>query len=361
MLSIKTYPIITPQQIADEWQSLEQKCESVECFLSWPWISSWLLLHAKTAQLFKVYDKQTLIALAIICESNSQNIKAGFGRRAYFHKTGVPHLDEIWIEYNQALALPGYESSAHQAIINYLFNQTKVNQVELGVSDSDKISGIKSVLKKLTWQQPSYAIELKNWPCFPDTEKLPKYLSKNFKKQLKRTIKGFSALGELQLNIASSPSEKQAYFCALGKLHQTKWKHPDKGFNNSEFVKFHQQLILNHPNFCQLMKVDAGDINLGYLYFFTYRKKAYFYMSGLQSFTDNKLKAGISCHYLAICYFAKQAFTRYDFMAGHARYKASFSDRVIRMQSMRFFKNNIPNQLLLIAYKIKHIIFDTKD
>ncbi|WAJ70688.1 GNAT family N-acetyltransferase [Catenovulum adriaticum] len=360
MLNIKTSELLEPNQIADEWQQLEQKCESVECFVSWPWISTWLSTLVNSAKLFRVYDNQKLIALAIVCETDNKNIKVGFGKTAYLHKTGYSHLDEIWIEYNQALVLPNYELSAHQAIIDYLLTQPSINQVEFGVSVSDKISMINCAMKKEIWQQPSYSTKLMNWPKDSASTQLPQHLSKNFKRQLKRSNQAFRKFGELKLSVASTLSDKQAYLEALGELHKTKWLSSSKGFNNSDFVRFHHQLILQHPNFCQILKIDAGDTNLGYLYFFTYRQKAYFYMSGLQTFSDNKLKSGISCHYLAICHFAQQAFTHYDFMAGYARYKASFSERVIQMQSTRFFKSSIQNRLLFIAYKIKHIIFNTK-
>mgnify|MGYP000112017784 CR=1 FL=1 len=354
MLNIQIDKLACRQTLANDWQRLEQTCPQTDFFLSWPWISSWLACHVTSAKVLKVYACNKLVGLALICTKQHKNLSEGFGQTDYLNKTGITELDEIWIEYNQALIQPKYESEAHQAIIDRLLAQKGINRVEIGVSLRQKLDNINCRLKKITWQQPSYSVTLSKWRTHNNSLRYAEYLSKNFRKQIKRSEKGFNQIGKLQLDSANTLEDKLSYFSSIGKLHQLKWKDKNKGFNNPDFVSFHHYLITHYTDFCQFIRIRSGETVIGYLYIFIYRATAYFYLSGLQNFEDNKLKAGITSHFLAIQHYAESGFEKYDFMAGQARYKKSFSDQITIMQTAQFLKPNLLNRLFFTAYKIKH-------
>jgi CelD/BcsL family acetyltransferase involved in cellulose biosynthesis len=75
----------------------------------------------------------------------------------------------------------------------------------------------------------------------------------------------------------------------------------------------------------ELLRVRAGNEDLGYLYNFLVDGKVLFFQSGF-SYTDAedaRYKPGLVTHTVAIEHYQGRGFKEYDFLAGEARYKRS--------------------------------------
>jgi CelD/BcsL family acetyltransferase involved in cellulose biosynthesis len=140
----------------------------------------------------------------------------------------------------------------------------------------------------------------------------------------------------------------------MGSLHIEQWQKHDygSGFTNPQFVDFHRTFMLdglpdskqdsaNHREVnVHVAKFTAGEIRLGYLYFFTHAQQVYFYLSAINYHSqDNKYKPGLLMHKLAMTHFAEQGYTHYDFLAGDSRYKTSLSNEKYLLHNLQLYVN----------------------
>ena len=86
-----------------------------------------------------------------------------------------------------------------------------------------------------------------------------------------------------------------------------------------------------------LLRVSAGEQEVGYLYNFTADGWTMAYQAGLTPPPDNRWKPGLVCHAAAIGLCLTRGDRFYDFLGGSARYKASLSNRTIPMESLVAF------------------------
>jgi CelD/BcsL family acetyltransferase involved in cellulose biosynthesis len=94
-------------------------------------------------------------------------------------------------------------------------------------------------------------------------------------------------------------------------------------------MRFHQALVrrLWEANAVDLLRLSAGDADIGYLYNFKARGKVYAFQSGFAYAPDARLKPGLVTHACAMEHYARDGWREYDFLAGDARYKRSFASR----------------------------------
>jgi CelD/BcsL family acetyltransferase involved in cellulose biosynthesis len=86
-----------------------------------------------------------------------------------------------------------------------------------------------------------------------------------------------------------------------------------------------------------LLRISAGNREIGYLYNFVSDGWVMAYQSGLTSAPDNRWKPGLVSHCAAITFALDRGDWRYDFLAGPARYKASQGNETIPMESIVAF------------------------
>ena len=76
-----------------------------------------------------------------------------------------------------------------------------------------------------------------------------------------------------------------------------------------------------------MIRLSAGESDIGYLYNFVKNGWVYALQSGLRYDTHSALHPGYVSHYLAIEYNLKHGAAIYDFLAGDAQYKSSLSHK----------------------------------
>jgi CelD/BcsL family acetyltransferase involved in cellulose biosynthesis len=74
-----------------------------------------------------------------------------------------------------------------------------------------------------------------------------------------------------------------------------------------------------------ILRAQAGDSVLGYLYNLRWRGIAYTYQSGFCFEQDPQARPGLVAHVLAIRRYRDEGMSDYRFLAGNARYKLSLA------------------------------------
>ena len=125
--------------------------------------------------------------------------------------------------------------------------------------------------------------------------------------------------------------ERLAFFDALVRLHQAHWDEDtgEKGaFGDPRIVAFHRALIRTSSQEAgvHLMRLEAGDVVVGYLYHLVWRGTAYFYQAGIDYRRVGRTGSpGLLLVATAINEFLGNGFDRYELMAGQAEYKRSLA------------------------------------
>jgi hypothetical protein len=95
-----------------------------------------------------------------------------------------------------------------------------------------------------------------------------------------------------------------------------------------------------------LLRIHAGDRDIGYLYNFSYRGAIMVYQSGLNyKLVDTRHNPGLTAHALAIQFSADSGFDTYDFLGGATRYKRQLATAVASETSVFVEKGTWPQQI----------------
>ena len=321
--SIKNY-----KKLFLDWQTLESS-SNASFFLSSTWIETWLSTYSPDVDVLSVKFDGVLVGLALLCRSQFSHWKRLGSKRLHINQTGNQDLDQIWTEYNGVLSSVGHEPTIHSLVVPFLLTRyDDWDELHVGAVTQQNAQSMScsSGLSRLDlWQSPSYGVDLKSL-----SERKVSYLdslSRNTRYQIRRSLKLYASEAPVSLNFASSVDEALSFFNEIAPLHLARWGAGvgKSGFANQEFMAFHFSLITKAFGLDQidLIKVQCGERTLGYLYNFLYRGRVYFYLSGLVSENDAKLKPGLCAHSLAIQHYLELGYDFYDFMGGDDRYKAS--------------------------------------
>lgn len=147
-------------------------------------------------------------------------------------------------------------------------------------------------------------------------------------------MRAYAAIGPLRIDVAQDESTARAYLDRLIVLHDRRWEQRRDGsaFTTPYCLQFHDRMLtLAMPRGeVQLVRVMAGEQELGYLYSFVHEGRVCFYQSGYNyQLLDSKFSPGLVTLVLAIQHNAAQGRDVFDFLAGNQAYKASLAtDRV---------------------------------
>jgi hypothetical protein len=250
-----------------------------------------------------------------------------------------PVLDQPWIEHN---GLFGEPPAA--------FERSLPNLLDELLADPDwdefRLPGLRAeharqalyeaarlgLIARLDLEQPSFSIDLNHIRSNFGGDYL-RALSANTRQQLRRARRlAEQSLGSLKIEEAQDASEAIAWFADTAPFHRARWGQTNSttmnsGFDNPEFVRFHQLLITKgfESRSIQYLKCSAGETTLAYLYNFVSGPRTHFYLSGVNYSVDSAIKPGMLAHWLAVERNLEANRELYDFLAGDARYKRSLS------------------------------------
>jgi GNAT acetyltransferase-like protein len=156
-------------------------------------------------------------------------------------------------------------------------------------------------------------------------------LGANSASQVRRSVKLYEERsGPLVIERAADARQALLYLDAMTPLHNRRWetKGVEGSLGNPLRAQFHHALVprMAEAGTLDFLRVRAGERDLGYLYNFVHRGKAFSFQSGFAYEDDSKLKPGMVCHRLAVEDYRRRGLREYDFLAGDARYKRSLAN-----------------------------------
>ena len=365
-------------------------------FLRYEWMSTWITCAS---------SKPELVTFISPCETHTIGFafigckNTPFGKEFFLNQTGNKQDDQIWIEYNDVICAQHHQACrdallAHVFAKPTAFRYTAVNCVDkwqnkqwrswssqstngyLATNIAADIGGnigtkIATNSAANTDNTTGSANDVKSTKA--DTKiSLTGHFSKNTKSQVSRSMKYIEQqFGAVQMHWLTT-HHIEAALTEMGSLHIEQWEHHDygSGFTNPQFVEFHRQFMRgglpdeHHQGLkdskvnVHLAKFTAADLTLGYLYFFTYQHRVYFYLSAINYHSkDNKYKPGLLMHKFAMTHFADLGYTHYDFLAGDSRYKSSLSNEKYLLHNMQLYVNKWYYQPVKFCVNIKRLLF----
>ena len=323
-LAVTQHKVTRTELVAEEWLDLESRARPT-VFLSW----QWLAVYQPSASLLRVTEGDRVIGLGLVVVCDERRHGVLRSRCLRLHQTGSKVLDQIWIEYNGFLAETGRERAVAQACLEHLAKPDQDwDEFVIGAIDSDEADFYAQALglhKHLRWEAPCYGVDLVELRStgHPYLETL----SRNTRYQINRAHRLYENRGPVELVRPDNLQDALAVFDSIGPRHLERWGNgPDQsGFANPDFVRFHRALIKSQwtAGGVDLVSVRAGDDIIASFYNLLHDQVVYFYLGGMMTETDNKLKPGLLGHALCIEDYRHHGFHYYDFMGGDERYKAN--------------------------------------
>jgi CelD/BcsL family acetyltransferase involved in cellulose biosynthesis len=327
-LTVTQCPVDDFAGLQSRWMDLETRAQPT-VFLSWQWLGPWLAVYKPAADVLQVTDEGRLIGLGLVVENNERRHGVLRSRCLRLHQTGFKLQDQIWIEYNGFLAEHGREEDVARACINFLCRERPLwDEFVIGAIDSgeaDFYARVSGLHRHTRWEAPCYGVNLAELRLagkhYLDS------LSRNCRYQINRAHRLYESRGRVELVRPDTVEEALTIFDSIGPRHLERWGDgPDQsGFANPAFVRFHRELIrMQWPlGGVDLVSVKAGDDVIASFYNLLHDSVVYFYLGGMMTEKDNKLKPGLLGHSLCIEDYRHHGFRYYDFMGGEERYKAN--------------------------------------
>jgi len=319
-------PILDLAALAADWQKLE-KLSPHSFFNSWSWIGTWLELLPRTVShwLVRATQSGSVVGLAIICASDKRYRGIIKSHCLNLNACGRSDCDCMTIEYNDIL---GGSPIINDSFVRYFGQYLKeADELYLPGGRTRPSPDIVDELNLLTdvIEVPCYRVNLQR---FADVGgDLMPLLSRNTRQQLRRSIRYWQQQGNVRVQEAESLQEAHSFFSRFKQLHISRWEQQRKphAFHHMLFERFHRSLIDRcfGKGEIELLRISAGDVELGILYNFRYGQCTYAYQSGFCG--DVAGRPGYVSHYYAIKYAHSRGSIAYDFLAGRNQLKESLS------------------------------------
>jgi CelD/BcsL family acetyltransferase involved in cellulose biosynthesis len=315
------------------WCELERRAEA-SFFQSWHWIGTWLdCLHpAVGAGFLRVEREGAVVGLGILVPRTVYRHRLLRSRGLFLNCTGDPRLDDITIEHNGFLAERGAEREVAQACVEHLLAK-RADWDELfldGMRDPELVDGLSLEHARVRTRSrgPCRYVDLAALRA--GGQEYVAALGRSTRYNIRRSLREYEKRGALKLDEATDPVRARAHLQGLSHFHQRYWKQQGEpgSFSNEFFATFHDRLIERafSSGAIQLLRVTAGEAELGYLYNYVYRGRVYNYQSGFD-YAGGSLheRPGLVSHVLAIEDALRKGHAVYDFMAGDSDYKRNLS------------------------------------
>lgn len=327
-LSVTLQPASAYAGLKADWQDLEHRAEPT-VFLSWQWLGHWLATYKPAARVLKVTEGERIIGLGLLVETSERRHGVLKSHCLRLHQTGQRLQDQIWIEYNGFLSEKGQEDRVAAASLKYLCEELpEWDEFIVGAIDSkdaDRYAQLTGLHKHIRWEAPCFGVDLdalrRGGVHYLDT------LSRNTRYQINRCERRYQKRGQVQLQRPDSVQGALELFDRIGPRHLQRWGTgaDQSGFANPEFVHFHRELIRTQwaEGGVDLVSLMAGNQEIASYYNLLHKGVVYFYLGGMETEADNRLKPGLLGHALCIEDYRHHGFHYYDFMGGDERYKAN--------------------------------------
>jgi CelD/BcsL family acetyltransferase involved in cellulose biosynthesis len=323
------------------WRDLETRAFRPPYFLSWGWVESWLsaLPEARRPPLAVVTEDGAPAAAFFLGYRRERRHVVMTSEVYYFNATGVPRHDEVCIEHNGLVALPGADRSL-AGLLELL--PGKWDEVVLPACDRYAFDDIGASVSSTRLTQFRVRIEKESSAPFVDLDAVraaggdyPALLGTSTRTQLRRARR---VAGDIEVEVSRDERHAIDIYGEMLRLHARRWaaRGMRGAFADPWFEQFHRRLIQTRHRHgeIQLVRVRAGNKTLGCLYNFVYDGRVLFYQCGLAMTDAPQLKPGYLCHAAAIEHNARAGHAVYDLLGGGA-YKERLATAQTRLVWLR--------------------------
>jgi CelD/BcsL family acetyltransferase involved in cellulose biosynthesis len=349
------------RELESEWRALEAQAEA-SFFISWTWIGCWLsrLEPALRPRLLRAERGDRVVGLGLVVAHRCFRLRAIPLRCLQVHATGDPRHDDITIEHNALLVAKEGSATIEEAMLGHLcspgFGWDSI--FIPGVSAMPPLDGLSPLnMVTETASSPAYAVDLD--PIRSGGGDYLGQVSRNTRSQIRRGVKAYEQFGSVKVSLARDKEEALLFLSRLKDLHQRTWTARGQAgaFANPLFEVFHAGLIERGMAQGQifLLRVHAGDQDIGYLYNFAHEGTISAYQSGFNyGLLEKNSHPGLVSHALAIQHFLDAGYSEYDFLAGDSRYKRQLATRNYDIVTLSIHRNNLSRRLQKQWRALKH-------
>lgn len=343
-----------------DWARLDAQSSS-SFFLSTPWITTWLerLPSRLGVRVAEVRDSQGLAALALLVPCTTRVARLVPWRTLVLHATGERPFDDLTVEFNGVLARTDVANRAAGWLVECALAERGWDELTLPLVGADQDYDIVARSRALLVDTATYrapyvdldALRAANVRHVDSLHKKARYQIRRGRSEIEKRC------GPLRLTAAQAAPERREFLERLMVLHGAYWNTRGEpgAFSDPWIREFHLALIAREePDpCCQLLRLTAGELDVGYLYNFTWRGRVYSYQSG---FNYEVLGSDVAPGYLsnaaAIQYAADNGFSRYEFMRGENLYKLKLATHVGELRSIRIVR---PSRVAVVLERLRHL------
>ena len=339
--------VADPASIGPDWRALEA-VGSGSFFQSWTWVGCLAAERFDDAVLLRAERDGATVALAL-CNRRPTRLAP---QTLWLGESGAA-WDSVFVEHNGPLLAAG-ESALLAPCLRALLRQPLPGSPN-GWTRRVILAGVgDDVLEDAA--KLGMACHVKQTRCAPfvDLAAVPPggylaTLGPSTRYQIRRSQRLYAAFGPLRLTRAASVPEGLSFLDRLAALHRASWTRRGQpgAFSAPEMLGFHRALVTAGlpRGEIDLLRVAAGEHEVGFLYNFVWRGRAYAYQSGFEYGLGPQYKPGLTCHHLAIEAYLARGLAVYDFLAGEARYKTSLASDVARLHWLELIRPASPRGL----------------
>ena len=290
---------------------------------SWAWTETWIehYLDVVDAQLVAVERGDDVVGAALLTRSTRRRRGVPV-RTAHIGTAGEPEAETVFVERNALNCKPEIREAVAAALVEHLRATGGWDVLALDGFVPEDARALADAHGALTLER-----QASPYNDLAAGDDVIGALRKGPRQRVRRTLKAF---GELTLEWAETPAQAEAIFDELIELHQQRWTAAGESgaFASARFTGFHRALLHRLELGRQVIVVRAATADgstVGCLLSYAEGDRVLFYQSGLRTFEDKNLRAGLATHALAMQACRERGFARYDFLAGEARYKDELS------------------------------------
>lgn len=350
--------------LGHEWRILTEthveKQASIQCFMSWEWLSQWLQTYQDYITELKVIcimQNDECIAIAPFYISTSKTL--GITTKTLsFIATNEPEYCEVASEFIDIAYADQHKQKVIELLSDKLSNLTDINKFNF--KDLNKHSLMYSVCQQLQSQTMAYKENVTGYQFYINIAE-PCQHSASFLKKKKRILNKFEKNSHAQNGqfiIANEKTQALKLYEQLVELHQKRWQQKSKPgvFSNNYFYEFHRQFIEQYieKGIIVLSAIQIENQIISVNYSIKWHNTLYFYQSGIDERYKPNLSPGLLNHLLLIQYCKEQDIQQYNLLKSEKNdYKSQFSQLGDELINITMLSSSKLNLFWLALYRAK--------
>lgn len=257
-------------------------------FQDWGWVGCMAAERYPDPILIEMHQDETLIALALFNRAASRRD----GTSLHLQESIDPLLASIFVEHNGPLVAIA-DPVLRQAVLAEMFTHAIREPIEslpthprrlvlsgVGPDCADAAAMTGGLVDETSRRMAPFSDFRTLDPDRPFVD----FLSRNTRHQLRRSNRLYAAQGDLAIRRAETIDEGIGYLASMIELHNTTWKGRGKtgAFATEPVRRFYQELIKTGipRGEVDLLRITAGDADIGYLMNFNHNGVVSAYQSG---------------------------------------------------------------------------------